>query len=124
MRDTEKRERLARIFKKYARLGLADKRLDVFEVCFRIYAYTHRGRASQESEKREARELFAVWETCRLLTLCGKRESLRIFEEAYLRGKANSALSIANKYHCDERTVYRHLSLVEKNYEAVRRSLK
>ena len=92
--------------------------MDVFEVCARISGYSR--------TKGEAKDLFAVWETCRILRLCGREEELRVFEETYLSRepqKYNNALRLSRKYHLDERTLYRRLAYVEKQYGIIRKSL-
>ena len=122
MKKTCQRNKLIGIFKKYIRLGLYRDGLDVFSVCERIKGSCR--------TLEGAKDLFAVWETCRLLRLGEHREALAAFEQVYLRGSVRTRNDIGMKvvkyaqaYNYDERTVWRRLAYVEKQYEAVRKSL-
>ncbi|MBO5203273.1 MAG: hypothetical protein J6B72_01510 [Clostridia bacterium] len=122
MKKTQKRNRLMSVFKKYIRLGLYREKLDVFSVCSRI-------RGSCRTLE-EAKDVFAVWETCRILRLCGRTESLVLFERIYLDGSVRGqndismrAVRYAHKHNLDERTVWRRLAYVEGQYEIIRKSL-
>ncbi len=114
MRKTEKRKRIARVFAKYERLGLDDRRLSVFDVCRRI-------RGSQRKLS-DANDLFAAWATCRALREGGEPTDLELFLAVYRVG-GRSATSIALREYYDERTLYRRLEKVERQYERIRKSL-
>ena len=122
MKKTYQRNKLIGIFKKYIRLGLYRDGLDVFSVCERI-------RGSCRTLE-GAKDLFAVWETCRLLRLGERTEALATFERVYLRGSVKNqndvsmkVVKYAQRYNYDERTVWRRLAYVEKQYEIIRKSL-
>jgi len=111
MKNTSDRIRIINIFKKYSRLGLASKSLDVLDRYERIKGCSR--------TKREARELIAVYETTRFLELCGKAECLDALCEVYfsLSGRTVRKSEISERVqryacdnYCDERTVYRRLS--------------
>ena len=122
MRVSLSRKKLVRSFEKYIRLGLDDERLDVFEVCRRI--------ERTSSTKAYAKDIFAVWETCRLLRLEGRASELATFKRVYIGALRNGETDIsASVMRCaldtyyDQRTVYRHLAYVEKKYALIRKGL-
>lgn len=108
------RKRIVRLFAKYYRLGLDDPRLTVFDACKRI-------RGTQRSIS-DSNDLFALWETCRIMNACGEAEDLRLFCDVYLR-RYSGATSVALRKYYDERTLYRRLLKVERRYEKIRRGL-
>ncbi|MBO5415828.1 MAG: hypothetical protein J6A83_04285 [Clostridia bacterium] len=119
------RRRIAKIFIKYARLGLAADGLDVLDIYGRIMGSCR----TRES----ARELLAVCDTVRFLRISGKEDALEAVQEIYFptRGRAYSKSEIsgrviryAHKRNCDERTVYRRLAYAIRVYEAVLDSYK
>ncbi len=114
MKKTEQRKKLARVFAKYFRLGLDDARLSVFDVCRRISG-------SQNSLSR-ANDLFAAWATAKILRDSGSAEDVEMFLAVYLT-KKRSVTSLALKKYCDERTLYRRLEHVERQYQRIRTSL-
>ena len=118
MKDTYKKLRIINTFKKYARLGLASKRLDALDVYGRIKGVSR--------TRREAKELLAVYETVKFLALCKKEDCLEALFAVYFslsgRGVRKSEIServlrYAVESYCDERTVYRKLSYVVNVYE-------
>lgn len=122
MKKVRQRTALARVVKKYARLGLGSSGTDAFTVCQRI-----RGSSRTLSE---ANDLFAVWELIRYLKLSGHTKELYVLEKIYLDKnvlKRNfvsmRVQSCADTLHCDARTLYRHLSHIETCYETIRSSL-
>ena len=116
MKRIKKRKRIACIFKKYERLGLRDKRLDVFSVCKRI-----QGSCRTMSE---SKDLFAMWELVRLLRMEKRSEELEVFKRIYMQdGVSMSVLKQSRSAWCDERTLYRHLAYIEQRYEQIRDSL-
>jgi hypothetical protein len=115
MRRTASRRKLAFALKKYIRLGLNDRGLDCFEVARRI-------EGSQKNDE-VAKDLFAVWELCRILRALGKKEDIQIFFELYIGSKNMTPTSIAFRHHCDERTLYRRVLYVENQYFMLRNSL-
>ena len=114
MRKTRNRIRLARLFAKYKRLGLDDARLSVFDACARI-------RGSQKTLS-DANDIFAAWACARLLRDRGRAEDIELFCDVYLY-RSHKAGALAIKHHYDERTVYRRLSFVERQYEIMRKSI-
>ena len=114
------RDKIIRIFIKYARLGLASGKLDALDVYARIKGSV-RTRA-------EARELLAVYDTVRFLGIVGKEETIRAVYCIYfpptsrrysVSGINERVLRYAERVGCDARTVYRQLSYAIKVYEAV-----
>ena len=116
MKKVKQRKRIACVIKKYVRLGLHDRRIDVFSTCRRI-----QGSSRNLSE---AKDLFAVWELVRLLRMEDRFEELAVFERIYLGNAVSmSVLKHASVAWCDERTLYRRLAYVERRYEQIRNSL-
>ena len=122
MKKTIERNRIARVFTKYIRLGLYRKNMDVFSVCKRI-----RGACSTAAE---ANALFAAWETCRLLRAEGKREELECFlriyvfeNRRYIKETESTVLRCAYNLNLDPRTIYRRLQYVEQRYKTIKDSL-
>lgn len=122
MKKVGQRTALARVVKKYIRLGLFSSRADVFSVCKII-----RGSSKTLSE---AKDLFAVWELVRYLKLSGHIKELAVFEKIYLDKdilRKNSVSmkmqAYADRMHYDVRTLYRRLRYIETCYETIRSSL-
>lgn len=118
MKNTSDRLRIINNFKKYSRLGLASKSLDVLDRYERIKGCSR--------TKREARELIAVYETTRFLELCGKTECLDALYGVYfsLSGRTLRKSEISERVqrfafdnYCDGRTVYRRLSYAVSVYK-------
>ena len=122
MRISDSRKRFVRSFEKYIRLGLDSERLDVFDVFYRI--------ERSVSSKTVAKDVFAVWELCRILRLEGRHEELSTFKRVYIsalrcgeRDISACVLRCAFDTYYDQRTVYRHLAYVEKKYALIRKGL-
>ena len=106
----------ARVFRKYAKLGLDRRKLSPFEMCGVI-----EGVCRSESE---ALGLLAVYDAVRLLSLTSPEtvEALRAvyFFDGGRRPQKNQishrVLRFAADHHCDERTVYRHLRKAKETY--------
>ena len=108
-------------FRKYSRLGLASKKLSPFDAYDRI-----RGVCSNKSE---ALDLLAVYDTMRLLRISNKTEIIKAVYAVYFCGlgkkpKKNEisdrVLRHATENYCDERTVYRQLEYARKLYLMLR----
>ena len=122
MRKNRQRRELSRIFERYFRLGLHKSRADVFCVCRRI-----EGACGSLSA---AKDVFAVWELCRMLKLENRVEELETFEKIYLNNIkrcdndiSNRVITYAEHNFCDPRTVYRRLAYIEKTYYKIRNSI-
>ena len=111
-------------FRKYTRLGLANKLLSPFDAYDRI-----RGICKC---KEEALDLLAVYDTVRILRISGKIDVLDAVYAVYfdaLRRKPKKneisarVLRYAYDNHYDERTVYRQLQYARKVYKHIRSSL-
>ncbi len=118
MEKTNNRKKIMNSFRKYSRLGLASRKLDIFDAYDRIRGCCR--------TKREARELLAVYDTVRFLRLTGNIESLRALYDVYFAlaskplKKSDISMRIvrhAYENNCDERTVYRRLSYAFSLYE-------
>ncbi len=114
MRKIIQRRKLARLFAKCYRLGLDDKRISVFDACQRI--------KGSQRELSDANDLFAAWETCRIMRANDTYEDVLLFCEIYLR-PSSTATALALKKYYDERTVYRRLERVERQYRLIRKGL-
>ena len=108
-------------FRKYARLGLGNRKLSPFDVYDRI-----RGVCSSKSE---ALDLLAVYDTMRLLRASNKIEVTNAVKAVYfsMQGKKPKKNEISEKVlrhaienYCDERTVYRQLEYAKKLYKMLR----
>ena len=114
MKKTEQRKAMARVFAKYFRLGLDDPSLSVFDVCRRI--------SGTQRDILRANELFAAWATCKILRDRKKSEDMDLFFAAYL-GRKQNVTALAIKRYYDERTLYRRLEGVERQYQMILKSL-
>ena len=110
------RDEAARVFRRYARLGLDRRLLKPFEVYNVIYGVS----ISEES----ALKLLAVYDTVRLLALTDP-EALDALRAVYFfdRGRTpaknqigHRVLRHAQEKYCDERTVYRRLKAAKELY--------
>ena len=122
-KQTEK-YKIISAFRKYTRLGLANNRLSPFEVCDRIRGVS--------KSREEALDIFAVYDTIRLLKISGKEDVLRAVSAVYMCGmrdkmrKSEISLRIlryAYENNCDERTVYRQLQYARSIYKLVREDI-
>ena len=117
MSELEQKKRMIRSFIKYSRLGLASKGLDSFDAYDRIRGCS--------SDRREAKELLAVYDTVRFLRLTENTEALGALCFVYFsisgaqikkRQISERVLRYAYENHCDQRTVYRRLAYAAKVY--------
>ena len=121
MKKHNTRKRIARIFRRYVRLGLGRGGLTPHEVCGRIWGYC--------GDVETAKDVFAMWETFRVLEIEGRRDAIVAFFCIYVRRDAwrddtdTKILKYSFDNFCDARTVYRRLSYFENKYTALRKSL-
>ena len=110
--------RLLRRCCQYQRLGLGSPTLDPFDAFDRIRGVSR--------TRTDARELYALYQTVRILRILGKDEALTMFAEVYLSPFSrypekneitHRVLRCAANHHCDPRTVYRNLRTVRRMYE-------
>ena len=101
-------EKAARAFRCYARLGLADSG-SAFEIVCKI-----RGICSDSA----ALDMLAVFDTLRLLEFLGDGIAIEAVSEIYLKTARSKPHAneitflirrIADRLHCDDRTIYRKL---------------
>lgn len=120
---SEDRE-MIRIFRQYARLGLARARLTTPEK-YRLLDRLWTARQTR-------RDMLAAHDTIRLLELGGQLDTLEALREIYLRSPEKPldrseigarVAKFARENFCDERTVYRRLERARKLLLAVRERL-
>ncbi len=113
----------ARAFRRFARLGLDRRHLDVFEAYQVISGVT--------SCRAAALDMLAAYDTLRLLSASGQQETVRAVRTVYFgcarqRPRKNDVtyrvLRLAHELHCDERTVYRRLEAARQLYTTLRDS--
>ena len=123
MPQSEKRNEIIRVFRKYARLGLDSERLCPIQIYKKIDILC--------ISRRARLDMFAVYDTLRLLTLNGESQIVDAIQRVYFEGKAyrltkydisSRVLFLAQQEHCDERTVYRRLERARNLYEKVRQN--
>ena len=117
MVKNEKRDEIIRIFRKFARIGLAYQELYPMQMYKRIDILC--------SSRRLKIEMISVFDTMRLLAVNGDNEIIEAVYEVYFKG-VNCRLTqkeiservyrIANEQHCDIRTVYRRLERARNIY--------
>ena len=121
MESTEKRNEIIRIFRKYSRLGLASSELNPIQAYKKIDILC--------LSRRNKLDMFAVFDTLRLLELNGDDDVLDAIYEVYFEGRAHRltryelgrrVFDVAQVQYCDERTVYRRLKKARDIYEKVR----
>ena len=121
MVKSEKRDEIIRIFRKYARMGLADHRLNPIQAYKKIDLLC--------TSKRSKLDMFAVYDTLRLLVLDGDEETVDAVYRVYFSGKTHRlsgreiserVTRVASEQFCDDRTVYRKLERARALYERVR----
>ena len=117
MKKNEERDAVARVFRKFARLGLARERLNPLRVYKMIDVCC--------GSKRSKLDMLAVYDTLRLLDLSGDSEISSAVREVYFStashrlAKNEVTLRIrryAAENYCDERTVYRRLDKARQLY--------
>ena len=121
MNEKYTRNEIIRIFRKFARLGLANERFTPIQAYKRIEAIC--------ISKRSRLDILAVYDTLRLLKLNGEEEILKAIFEVYFEGapyrstkqeRGASVLRLATKEHCNDRTIYRRLERARTLFERVR----
>ena len=117
MVKNEKRNEIIRIFRKFARIGLAYQELNPMQMYKRIDILC--------SSRRLKIEMLSVFDTMRLLAVNGEKEIIEAVYEVYFKGVARRltqkeiserVYKIANEQHCDIRTVYRRLERARNIY--------
>ena len=115
------RNEIIRIFRKFARLGLANERLNPIQVYKKIEILC--------ASRRSRLDMLAVYDTLRLLTLNGDDETIEAVFRVYFDGmayrltkqeKGARVIRLAQTQHCDDRTVYRRLEKARTLYIKVR----
>lgn len=121
MVKNEKRNEIVRIFRKYARIGLADARLNPIQAYKKIDILC--------TSRRSKLDMLGVYDTLRLLFLDGDEETLDAIFKVYFSGRqyrlsgretSERVTRLANEQYCDDRTIYRRLEKARKIYERVR----
>ncbi len=124
MTENDTRKEIIRVFRKYERLGLSREGLDPVRAYKRIevLCFSRRGKL----------DMFAVYDTMRILHLMGEEDVIRAVREVYFAGAAyrltasvisDRVLRCASEQYCDERTVYRRLKKARELYEGIRKNL-
>ena len=118
---SDKRNEIIRAFRKYARLGLLDSGLNPIQIYKKIEMLC--------VSRRSRLDMFAVFDTLRLLELDDDDDTIDAIYAVYFEGKAyrltkresgRRVLDIAHEQYCDSRTIYRRLEKARALYEKVR----
>ena len=121
MINNDKRNEIIRVFRKFARLGLANCELNPIQVYKKIDVLC--------TSRRSMLDMFAVFDTLRLLALDGEDETIDAIYKVYFSGKTHRLTGremservsrVADEYFCDDRTVYRRLEKARAIYERIR----
>lgn len=121
MEQNDKRNEIIRAFRKYARLGLTDNRLNPIQIYKKIDILC--------ASRRSKLDMFAVYDTMRLLELHGEDEVIDAVYTVYFENKnyrlnryerGRRVCEVAREQFCDGRTVYRRLEKARDLYERVR----
>lgn len=121
MPKNDKRNEIIRIFRKFARIGLDFEMLSPMQIYKKIDVLC--------VSRRSRLDMLSVYDTLRLLWLDGETEIIDAIRNVYFEGKAYRltkydigarVLALAQKNHCDERTIYRRLERARAIYEKVR----
>lgn len=117
------RNEIIRIFRKFARLGLANERLNPIQIYKKIEMLC--------VSRRSRLDMFAVYDTLRLLYLNHEHEIIEAIFKVYFDGmayrltkqeKGARVIKLAMESHCDDRTVYRRLEKARNLYKQIRDS--
>lgn len=117
----DKRNEIIRAFRKYARLGLLDLDLNPIQIYKKIEVLC--------VSRRSRLDMFAVFDTLRLLELDGDDDTIEAIYAVYFEGKAyrltkresgRRVFEVAHEQYCDSRTIYRRLEKARTIYEKVR----
>ena len=121
MQEELSRDEVIRIFRKFARLGLAKERLTPIQVYKKIDLLC--------VSRRSKLDMLSVYDTLRLFELNGESEVLLAIDRVYFEGnayrltkqeKGARVMSLARELHCDDRTVYRRLERARQFYARIR----
>ena len=121
MNEKYTRNEIIRIFRKFARLGLANEQLNPIQVYKKIEMLC--------ISRRSRLDMLAVYDTLRLLMLNDEKEIIKAVFEVYFDGdsyrstkqeRGANVLRLANEQHCDDRTIYRRLERARALFERVR----
>ena len=121
MQEEISKNEIIRIFRKFARLGLANERLNPIQVYKKIEVLC--------ISRRSRLDMLAVYDTLRLLSLNREDEVIDAIFNVYFEGmayrltkheKGARVLRLAQEQHCDNRTVYRRLEKARKLYVDIR----
>ena len=121
MIKNDKRNEIIRAFRKFARLGLANCELNPIQVYKKIDVLC--------TSRRSMLDMFAVFDTLRLLALDDDNETLDAIYKVYFVNKTHRLTGremsecvsrVAAEYFCDDRTVYRRLEKARRIYERIR----
>lgn len=122
MQEEISKNEIIRIFRKFARLGLANENLNPIQAYKKIEVLC--------ISRRSRLDMLAVYDTLRLLALNGENEVIDAIFNVYFEGmvyrltkqeKGARVLQLAQVQHCDNRTVYRRLEKARKLYIEVRK---
>ena len=112
---------IIRVFRKFARLGLANENASPLRIYKKIEVLC--------PARRSRLDMLAVYDALRLLKLNGEDEVVEAVSKVYFEGmayrltkheKGARVAHLANLRHCDERTVYRRLERARNLYEKIR----
>ena len=115
------RNEIIRVFRKFARLGLANERLNPIQVYKKIEMLC--------ISRRSRLDMFAVYDTLRILYLNDENEIIEAIFKVYFDGmayrltkqeKGVRVIQLAQQSHCDDRTIYRRLEKARNLYKQVR----
>lgn len=121
MQEETSKNEIIRIFRKFARLGLANENLNPIQIYKKIDVIC--------ISRRSRLDMLAVYDTLRLLALNGDEEVIDAIYSVYFEGlayrltkqeKGARVIRLAQEQHCDNRTVYRRLEKARKLYVDVR----
>lgn len=122
MQEEITKNEIIRIFRKFARLGLANERLNPIQVYKQIEILC--------VSRRSRLDMLAVYDTLRLLALSGEDDVIDAVFNVYFEGvayrltkqeKGARVIRLAQNQHCDNRTVYRRLEKARALYIKVRK---
>lgn len=121
MEKDEKRKETIRVFRKFARLGLDDERINPIQAYRRIDVLC--------SSRRAKLDMLAVYDALRLLNLGGEEKVYEAVRDVYFedpgarlnKNEVSRRVARASiEYFCDERTVYRRLERARSLYSQLR----
>ena len=122
MQEEITKNEIIRVFRKFARLGLANEQLNPIQAYKKIELLC--------VSRRSRLDMFAVYDTLRLLELNGETDVIEAVYNVYFDGtayrltnqeKGARVLRLAHESHCDNRTIYRRLEKARSLYIEVRK---